>query len=261
MAETKNSGGAPGKGVDFRGGPVVDPTENVKDLSEAANKRQDDLRGLSDKLTDEKIRRLEESAKYLREISDIRAAHQETIGKLREEYQEKIAKAESGRLDSIRQVDREEVAKTAVAANTAIATLAKQTTDLATTLQKTVADTAIAAEARNSTQYTETNKRLSALELSSSEGKGKQGVVDPQMDKLTALVETMARNQNIGSGKSEGIDKTWAAVAVVVGLAISAAMYFSNRSTTAPLQPQVIYMPSPAVAPATPPVTLPSQGR
>jgi len=256
----ENNGGEPGKGVNSRGGPVVDPTANVLALSEASNKRQDDLRGAFNELQDEKIKRLEDANRHLQQVSDIRSSHQDSIGRLREEYQEKIAHAESGRLDSIRQVDREEVAKTAVSANTAITTLAKQTTDLATTLQKTVADTAQAAETRNSTQYTDVNKRLSALELSSSEGKGKQAIVDPQMDKLTALVEMMARNQAVGSGKTEGIDKTWGIVAVIVTIVISGAIAFvaMNRSpAVVAAQPQVIYLPSPTVAPAIPPIVPP----
>lgn len=37
---------------------TIDPTENVKALSEASAKRQDDLREAQDRLTDEKISRL-----------------------------------------------------------------------------------------------------------------------------------------------------------------------------------------------------------
>lgn len=240
----KENEGSFGKAVDAHGNTVMEPSENVKALSEASNKRQDDLREAYEQLFESKI-------KCANEISDLRAKHQETLDQLREGYQEKIARAESARLDSIRQVDREEVAKTAVSANTAISTLAKQTTDLATTLQKTVTDTATAAEARNSAQYTETNKRLSALELSSSEGKGKQTVVDPQMDKLTVLVERLAHDQAGKSGKSEGADKTWGIIAIVATLILSLggvgiAFVMSSR---APAPPQVIYAPPPTVAP------------
>jgi len=45
----------PGLGVDAAGIPVIDPTENVKALSEAANKRQDDLRDWLQKYIDTKI--------------------------------------------------------------------------------------------------------------------------------------------------------------------------------------------------------------
>jgi len=203
-----------GTGVDAYGGPVFDPTKNVLDLVKASVERIDDMAELRGLLHDEQIA-------SQRVIAKLRAKHEATVARLREEYQEKIQHAESGRIDSIRQVDREEVAKTAVAANTAITTLAKQTTDLQQTLAKQVADTAAAAETRSSAQYNDTNKRLSALELSSSEGKGKQGVFDPQMEKLTALVEVLARNQAGSTGKSEG-------VSLVGALAIGAVTLISG---------------------------------
>lgn len=244
MASKAPSGGQPGVEADH---PIVDPTKNVLDLVEAANRRQDDLRAADKELSD--VKHTHEAT-----VTILRAAHNAELGRLREEYQEKIAHAESGRLDSIRQVDREEVAKTAVAANTAITTLAKQTNDLAVTLAKTVADTAAAAEARNSAQYSDTNKRLSALELSSSEGKGKQTVVDPQMDKLTTLVEVLARNQATGAGKSEGFDTGWKILtgAILLALAIYGGVFKSSGATA---QPQVIYVPAPAVGASGVPTT------
>jgi hypothetical protein len=244
-------GGKAGMGVDALGGPVIDPTENVIALVVAESKRQDDLR---------------QAAK---ELSDAKHAHEEEIGKLREQYQEKIQRAESGRLDSIRQVDREEVAKTAVAANTAITTLAKQTNDLAVTLAKTVADTAAAAEARNSAQYSDTNKRLSALELSSSEGKGKQTVADPQMEKLTTLVEVLAQHQATGGGKAEGQSESVRLLVMGVGLVatllmigsmlVGVVLFLNRRETVTP--PQVIYVPAPAgsLLPTSPPAAVPSR--
>lgn len=188
----------PGAAVDSEGRAVIDPTENVKALSEAAAKRQDDLREASDKFNMAEIA-------HVKEMAVLRAGHSAEMGELRDKYQAKIQSAETDRLNSIRQVDREEVAKTAVAANTAIQTLAKQTTDLQQTLAKQVTDTAAAQETRYSAQSSDYNKRLSALELSSSEGRGKATVSDPQMDKLTALVEVLARNQASGTGKSEGV--------------------------------------------------------
>lgn len=201
----------PGLGVDVHGNPVIDPTENVIALTNAANRRQDDLRESAKEISDSKIA-------HLKEIGDLRERYQENISKLREDHQAKISAAESGRIDSIRQVDREEVAKTAMAANTAIATLAKQTTDLATTLQRQVSDTATAAEARSSAQYNDTQKRLQAVELALSEGKGKQTVSDPQLVRLSDLVEQMARTQATGAGKSEGSSTMWGYIIGAIGL-------------------------------------------
>jgi hypothetical protein len=71
---------APGPGVDAAGRPVIDPTQNVLDLVEAAIKRQDDLR--------------EMDARHVREIITIRA-----------DYDQKLREAESERIDAIRAVD------------------------------------------------------------------------------------------------------------------------------------------------------------
>lgn len=228
---------------------LVDPTDNVKALMEASIKALTERQDLIARAAYEKIKGLEA-------LAVLRAQHESFTATLREGYQEKVAHAEASRLDSIRQVDREEVAKTAVAANNAITTLAKQTNDLATTLAKTVADTAAAAEARNSSQYSDTNKRLSALELSSSEGKGKQQVADPQMDKLALLVEELASGQANRAGQSQGLSD--GAKLLIGALALVTALMgiytFTQRQIVAPA-PQIIYVPAPATGvplPATP---------
>ena len=194
-------------GANPRSNVVVDPTANVKDLVFAESRRQDDLRQADKVLSDTKHANQTEVAK-------IHSDHESQIGQLREDYQAKIQKAESGRLDSIRQVDREEVAKTAVAANNAITTLAKQTTDLQQTLAKQVTDTAAAQEARYSSQMSDFNKRVSALELSGSEGKGKQLVTDPAMERLVKVVEELADKNKITVGKAEGISMS---AAIILG--------------------------------------------
>ena len=76
---------------------IVDPTENVIALTEAANRRQDDLRAAAEKLFDSKIdglnKRIDDSIE---------------------------------RFDSFRQSDREEIVKTAGAVVTTAETLRKQ---------------------------------------------------------------------------------------------------------------------------------------
>lgn len=219
---------SPGMAVDAAGNVAWDPSRNVETTIASETRRQDDLRDAA------------------KELSDVKHAHEQEIGRLREAYQEKIQHAESGRIDSIRQVDREEVAKTAVAANTAIATLAKQTNDLAVTLAKTVTDTATAAEARNSAQYSDTNKRLSALELSSSEGKGKQTVSDPQLEKLAQAVENLSRLQDRGTGKTEGMGDSGRLLLFVFAIltALMGFYTFTQRGSSAASQPQVIVVPA-----------------
>lgn len=203
--------------VDELGGRTVDPTANVLGLVEASNKRQDDLRNLTKELQDYKIACVKE----------------EVIMHAR--HQAELRIAESARLDSIRQVDREDVAKTAASANNAITTLAKQTTDLATTLQNQVSATAAAAETRRSADMSEVNKRVSALELASSASAGKQTLADPQMDKLSALVESLARAQSQGSGKTQGIN--WVAALIAGAISLIAGLLAIGVTLFALLKP------------------------
>jgi vacuolar-type H+-ATPase subunit I/STV1 len=172
-------------------GPPIDPTKNVLDLAEASDRRQDDLRDAE------------------RRYNDLRSTHADQIANLRERHQRALDEKESSRLDSIRQVDREEVNKTAVAAQQAIKTLADSTVALKDTLQIQVANTATIVENRQVAFATEVNKRLSNLELTSSEGKGKSGVRDPAIDDLVKVVGQLAAQKNQDTGKSAGINASW----------------------------------------------------
>jgi hypothetical protein len=202
----------PGLGVDAFGGQTVDPTQNVKDLMNAS------IKSIAEK-ADLQARLAEVNHLHLKEIGALRERYQDTVGTLREAHQGKMQQAEAGRLDSIRQVDREEVAKTAITANTAIATLAKQTTDLATTLQSRVDATANAAEARSSSQYNDITKRLQAVELSLSEGKGKQQVSDPAFDKLNTLVERLVSSQATTGGQKQGMSDAMKLIITLISVA------------------------------------------
>ena len=57
-ADEASPGVSPGPGVDRFGTPVVDPTQNVLDLVEAAIKRQDDLR-MADRNYLERVRAID----------------------------------------------------------------------------------------------------------------------------------------------------------------------------------------------------------
>lgn len=188
--------GTPGLPTDAFGGATVDPTENVKALTEAANIRQDDLRQLTRQLIDVELDSIRSSVKS-----------ESRLAKLRAKHQRELDHAESDRLNSIRQVDREEVAKSAATIQTATTALANQTSILAETLRTQVGTVAAAAEARAAAVATAAEnrlnqfsadviKRVSALELSLSEGKGKQTIVDPQIERLSALVEQLSQNQS-----------------------------------------------------------------
>lgn len=91
----------PGPGVDIRGNQVIDPTQNVLDLVEAAIKRQDDLR--------------ESEAAHVREIVALRA-----------DYDRELRRAESDRINAIRAVDVGAVNRAAEVAATQATVLAAQ---------------------------------------------------------------------------------------------------------------------------------------
>src|ERR1035437_5477136 len=121
-----------------------DPTENVNALSEATNRRQDDLRV------------------YLEKYFDAGLEHRKEIDSIRAHHAGEIRRMETERLDSIRQVDvlarntaadRAADATQALAATTATnaenlrtamantaATIAKQVADTATATAKTTGD-------------------------------------------------------------------------------------------------------------------------
>jgi hypothetical protein len=91
----------PGPGVDASGQAVIDPTQNVLQLVEAAIKRQDDLR--------------ESEAKHIRELD-----------MMRDNHSKELRETESARLDAIRAVDINAVQRAAEVAATQAATLAGQ---------------------------------------------------------------------------------------------------------------------------------------
>lgn len=215
-----------GLGVDSQGGPVVDPTVNVLGLVAAAVERLDDLRILSMELANVRVHHQKEISDIRdncnKELSEIRERHAVVIRETTERHTTDQRRAEAQRLDSIRQVDREDVNKTAAAAQTAIAALANNTTTLAETLRNQVQSVANAAEIRRTADNQEIIKRLSALELSYSEGRGKQAVVDPQVTEMIVEMRALRTVQAAGIGKTEGVDRVWVMIAGVIAALASA---------------------------------------
>jgi hypothetical protein len=105
-------GGSPGPGVDRFGTPVVDPTQNVLDLVNAAIKRQDDLR--------------EMQSAHVTQIGQLREDHARYITELRAGYGQELRAAETARIDAIRAVDVGAVNRAAEVSATQATTLATQ---------------------------------------------------------------------------------------------------------------------------------------
>lgn len=109
-----------GPAVDRAGDPVIDPTRNVLDLVAAAIQRQDDLR-------------------------DLTVTHIKEMAELRAEYEDKLRKAETARIDAIRAVDVGAVNRAAEVAALQATTLASQVATVAETLRTQVAAAATAS--------------------------------------------------------------------------------------------------------------------
>lgn len=216
----------PGIGVDAQGGAVIDPTANVFALVDAERHRADDLRVAAEKLSDAKHQNA-------RDIGALRAAHAA-----------ELRKGDALVDDSIRRIDRDQADKTAAQAQEAIKALAQVTSTTAEALRNQVASTAAAAAQQSAIQFGEINKRLSALELSSSEGKGKQSYADPQIADLKKVVEDLARSQQAGSGFKAGQAAVIAGIVAFFSL-IGSVVYIVAELKPAPA-PQVTY-----TAPAT----------
>ena len=182
-------------GVDIYGGAVIDPTENVKALAESNAVHQDKIREITQQLNESKI------------------AHQKELGEQREHFHDKLSQKESARLDSIRQVDREDVNKMSATASTTAEALRAQ-----------VATTAQTLAASLSNAMGEVNKRLSAVELAQSEGKGKQQVVDPAMVEALREVRQLAVRSNTEKGSGEGATKMWGYVVAAIGMILMIGM-------------------------------------
>lgn len=210
---THNAPGASGLPVDAGGNPTIDPTENVISLVEAANLRQDDLRQASDKYNDAQI-------DHMKEIIRLRAEFDARL----HVANEKSDLAESKRIDAIRAVD---VGAVAIASEKAAATatvLANQVQQSADSLRTLVATTAAAATNQQNQLFNQFNERLTSLERSQSEGKGKGSVTDPQLVTIMEELKNLNKSANQSAGRvAERKDYTGYIIA-----AISIIFYLLN---------------------------------
>lgn len=217
----------PGIAVESSGNRPIDPSENVKALSEAANKRQDDLRQAAERLFQAQIDSLEKinTLRYIhaQELAKLLADKLESEAKLRAEYADRLSNAEAKRIDAIRLVDTGNVAVATERATTTASTLAKTVTDSALVLSgqvakqaddlRTLVATTAAESNRNlasqfgavNTNVAQIATRVSALEQSGAEGLGKQKLQDPATLALVAEVHALTQSRQDQAGRSEGI--------------------------------------------------------
>lgn len=201
-----------GIGVDARGGAVIDPTENVKALNEAASKRQDDLRSESEKLFRSKVEASEA-------INSLRYLHAQEQAALRAEYDEKLRTAEKNRIDAIRAVDVNAVAVASTRATDQASVLATQVSKSAEDLRALVATTAATALQNQQQQFATLSARLTTLEQAGYQQAGKQTYQDPQILALVTEVRNLSSSRTdlagVNSGRSD-----------VIGWIVGGGMFF-----------------------------------
>jgi hypothetical protein len=101
-----------GAGVDYYGGPVIDPTKNVLDTLDAATSRLDDLRTVH-------VLRLQDAITHVREMQMMQASHQTEIGNLRAEHVREMNAAANAALEA--SAKQAQIAIQALATTTGIA--------------------------------------------------------------------------------------------------------------------------------------------
>ena len=231
----------PGFPVDSGGNLTVDPTKNVLDLVRAAVDRIDDLAAMRLQLQDEKVSSLRREQ-----------IMQAEIGRLRADNQEKLDMLEAKRLDAVRQVDQLAVKTEADRSAAAITALASTAATTAETLRNAVNTSASNLATQLDRTVTAITERIAALEKSSYEGMGKQKIADPQMERISTLVEALSRTRATDAGASAGSSDTVKMIALVismfVGLIVIGTFVFvtSRSSSTVAPAPQIIYVPAPA---------------
>ena len=186
----RGPGPGPGLGVDAFGGHVIDPTANVYALVDAAIRRQDDLRSMS-----------QDDERY---ISELRAMHASELVRLSTGHAKELREAETARLNAIRQVDVQQRDSQAATAQNAITALAANISSVAETLRAAAAQMAASLAAQSAAQNEVINKRLTSLEQSSYVGAGKQQVADPQLAALIDVVAKVQQSQVSNTGASRG---------------------------------------------------------
>jgi hypothetical protein len=169
----------------------ADPTKNVLDLVEAAILRQDDLRMAGER--------------HIREVAELRA-----------DYEDKLRKAETARIDAIRAVDVGAVNRAAEVAATAATTLAAQVDVSAETLRNQVAAAASAQTVALAAALEPVQKDIADLRRAQYEAQGQK----------TQVVETRAAGGSIGM---------WAAIIVSVFVALIALYALSHQTRATPI--------------------------
>lgn len=202
---TPTTSGVPGAGVDISGNPVLDPTANVIALQAAATKRQDDIFAL------------------YKETVNLHVKNLADMATLRDNYQERLTLAESKRIDAIRLVDVNAVAVASQRASDQASVLAAQVQQSAEALRTLVASTAASVAAQLQQLTTTLTGRISVLEQSQYEGRGKSSYSEPLISEISTELRALREARSTSSGRAEQRTESRASIGTVVGIAVAVA--------------------------------------
>lgn len=255
----------PGPAVDAFGRAVRDPTENVLALSEAANRRQDDLREYSEKYFEAKTAHIKETGEanflHRQELAAAESRRVDEQATLRAHYSALLSDAEAKRIDAIRAVDVAAVGVASQRASDQASVLATQVSASAEALRTLVATTATTVATSLQQMSTTLSTRLTTLEQASYQSAGKQQFADPAFAELLSEVKQLREANRQVTGKSEGINAVWlallgAASLVSVGVAIVALVTRPQAPISVPQNGYAPYQVSPSSAPVPPQVSV-----
>lgn len=172
---------------------MIDPTENVKALTEAAVKRLDDLAELR--------------FVFLQSSAEMRENHTGEMRTMRAYYENLMRESEKGRLDAIRIIDITAVARAADDANERANTLAAQQLAQAEALRAQVAQTAAAFEAKLTTTIEPINNAIARLTQAQYEAQGQKTQIVESRDTaadfkpILDAISTLQREQQSRDGQ------------------------------------------------------------
>lgn len=201
--------------------PPIDPTANVIALSEAAARRQDDLREASERFI---LARIEAESKLQaiietknKELREAESRRVDGEARLRADFQSQLAAAEAKRIDAIRTVDVNAVQTATDRTSGQAAVLAEQVSGTAETQRAAVATTSQGfIDAMERLEIT-LSSRIAALEAKQNVGEGRQTVSDPALAAALEEIKAIRLAQSASKGEDTGSSETIAFILAGIG--------------------------------------------
>jgi len=163
----------------------------------------------------------------------------DTVVALRAEYHDKLAVAESKRIDAIRAVDVGAVAIASERASQQASVLANQVTASSEAFRLQLATTTAQITSSLNQSYVQLTDRIALLEKSQYEQKGRSGISDPMTEELVKEMRLSRADRAEHTGQREGMSSIvgyiLAAIAALSsGVAIVLALQGAFRTIVVP---------------------------